>query len=65
MEQSKNGAPFIIWTLQRTGGTNLAKCLIEYSGLLEAAKGGAVNGIDIALQEELGAIDEQWRHSAG
>lgn len=30
--------PFIIWTLQRTGGTNLARRLFENSHLLEDAK---------------------------
>ena len=38
MKKQLNGSPFIIWTLQRTGGTNLASRLIEYSGLLELAK---------------------------
>lgn len=30
---SANVKPFIIWTLQRTGGTNLAQRLVELSGL--------------------------------
>lgn len=37
MNTSQN-TPVIIWTLQRTGGTNLARRLFERSGLLEAAR---------------------------
>jgi len=60
MKQEEHGRPFIIWTLQRTGGTNLAKCLMEYSGLLEAARTRVANGTDSAVQW-LAAIDNQWK----
>lgn len=47
--------PFIIWTLQRTGGTNLARHLFEKSDLLSAARRrGDHPGI-------LAQIPDQWK----
>lgn len=51
-------SPFIIWTLQRTGGTNLAKCLIERSGLIDQARRS--NTINNSQSKLLQKIDNQW-----
>jgi hypothetical protein len=51
--------PFIIWTLQRTGGTNLARRLFERSGLLEAAKAAVAAGTPGAVWLE--NINDQWK----
>jgi hypothetical protein len=58
MTGASRGAPFIIWTLQRTGGTNLARRLIEYSGLLESARRSAAPGSPAA--HLLDGIADQW-----
>jgi hypothetical protein len=50
--------PFIIWTLQRTGGTNLARRLFERSGLFERARTASVADTSIPWLE---AIDDQWK----
>lgn len=61
MKKQLNGSPFIIWTLQRTGGTNLASRLIEYSGLLELAKSTTQGGKDAHARALLDKIDVQWQ----
>jgi hypothetical protein len=55
---SKNSPPFIIWTLQRTGGTNLARQLFERSGLLSKLE--QLVDADIA-PAWLAKIDSQWK----
>lgn len=51
---SMNMKPFIIWTLQRTGGTNLAQRLVELSGLK------AVQHEPFNKDRVYGQITEQW-----
>ena len=51
--------PFVIWTLQRTGGTNLARQLFDRSGLLESAR-GKTQADNPALRWLQGA-DNQWK----
>lgn len=52
----KQGRPFIIWTLQRTGGTNLARRLFETCGLLPADREGGAGG-----SAWLELVTDQWK----
>jgi len=52
----KQGKPFIIWTLQRTGGTNLARRLFEACGLLPADRDRPE-----ASSPVLERITDQWK----
>ncbi len=53
----KSAKPFIIWTLQRTGGTNLTQRLIERSGL-PFAEHEPFNP-----ERQYGDITKQWRET--
>lgn len=46
--------PFVIWTLQRTGGTNLAKAFIERSGL------PGTDGVRLATEGPLSGLVDSW-----
>src|SRR5687767_10672415 len=50
---------FIIWTLQRTGGTNLARRLFERASLVEAAREKVQEPGSIGAKW-LGAVASQW-----
>jgi len=52
----RQGRPFIIWTLQRTGGTNLARRLFEACGLLPADRERQEGDSPI-----LDLIPDQWK----
>jgi len=52
----RQGRPFIIWTLQRTGGTNLARRLFETCGLLPADRERREGDSPI-----LDLIPDQWK----
>jgi hypothetical protein len=59
MKRTKNPQPFIIWTLQRTGGTNLAQRLFERSGLIEAAP--HMHAPNAPALRWLEGLDSQWK----
>ncbi len=54
---SKEKPPFIIWTLQRTGGTNLTQRLVDRSGLI------CLQHEPFNLGRLYGDITEQWMAS--
>ena len=53
----KQERPFIIWTLRRTGGTNLAESLFK------ASKYNAIEHEPFNLDRKLGYIHKQWREN--